>query len=377
MTARYTGSGSSGYDYVQGAQPDSPDVGEMWLDTSVMPAEAYIYSQNGNWVQETVTDHAELANVDAGQHFNPGNVLTFNSGVLDLVFGNGLTNSGGSLAVVEGDISHDNIAGVSSDDHHSRYTDSEARSAVDGSNVSVDHDNLTGVSASDHHSRYSDSEARSAVDGSSVSLDHANLTNVSTDDHHARYTDSEAQAATHSRYTDGEARNAVDGANVDIAGDADTVDGKDASELGFAWEEDPNSPWDFGSSTSHTISLANTYDTVRVYFAETGDGYAEHQLQDVNGAGCTWDYTQIGSQVNESSGMNYVPITSDTTANGRLWGVEMTGSSDSGITGRPMNTYKEGIFRFLSSDTSGPFSSITITLNYSRSAKARVMGFNM
>jgi len=115
--------------------------------------------------------------------------LTLSSGSLAVALGNALAVDGNdNLAVQEGEISHDNIAGVSSSDHHSRYSDDEARSAVDGSNVSLDHGNLTGVGSSDHHSRYSDGEARSAVDG----------------------------------------------ANVDIEGDADTVDGKDASELGGA-----------------------------------------------------------------------------------------------------------------------------------------------
>jgi hypothetical protein len=68
-----------------------------------------------------------------------------------------------TTAVDESGISHDNISGVSASDHHSRYTDSEARTAVDGSNVSLDHANLSGVGANDHHSRYTDSEARNAL----------------------------------------------------------------------------------------------------------------------------------------------------------------------------------------------------------------------
>jgi hypothetical protein len=125
--------------------------------------------------------------------------LTLSNGSLAVALGNALTVDGSdNLAVVEGDISHDNLAGVSSSDHHARYTDSEARSAVDGSSVSVDHDNLTGVSANGHHPRYSDSEARTAVDG----------------------------------------------ANVDIAGDANTVDGKHAADLeigAFGWVETADS----------------------------------------------------------------------------------------------------------------------------------------
>jgi hypothetical protein len=40
--------------------------------------------------------------------------------------------------------------------------------------------------------------------------------------------------AHHTKYTDNQARNAVNNANININGDADTVDGKDASDLGSA-----------------------------------------------------------------------------------------------------------------------------------------------
>jgi len=212
MTLGYSaGGGGGGYDYIQSTEPSNPETGEEWLDTS--EGESYVFD-GSTWQSTTVTDHGELANVSAGDHFDAGSALAFNGGLLDLVYadpfavsgdtlgldtlapftlsngslalslGNALTVDGSdALGVVESDISHDNLAGVGSSDHHSRYSDSEARSAVDGSTVSLDHDNLTGVSVGDHHSRYSDSEARSAVDGSTVSLDHDNLTGVSPSDH--------------------------------------------------------------------------------------------------------------------------------------------------------------------------------------------------
>jgi len=212
MTLGYSaGGGGGGYQYIQPDEPANPETGEKWLDTSV--GESFVYDGSA-WQSTTVTDHGELANVSAGDHFDAGDALAFNAGVLNLVYGDPLAVSGDTLgldaaapftlssgslalalgnalavdgsdnlAVQEGDISHDNLAGVSADDHHTRYSDSEARSAVDGSGVSVDHDNLTGVSSDDHHARYTDSEARSAVDGSNVTVDHSNLSGISAGDH--------------------------------------------------------------------------------------------------------------------------------------------------------------------------------------------------
>lgn len=96
------------------------------------------------------------------------------------------------------------------DAHHSRYSDSEARSAVHEAEVDImgvahstqdDFDAHAADSAA-HHTRYADSEARTAVDGSSVSITgaatgtaHSDLENVSSGDHHTRYTDSEARTA--------------------------------------------------------------------------------------------------------------------------------------------------------------------------------------
>jgi len=59
--------------------------------------------------------------------------------LVNVLAGNALTiDTNGNIDVVESNISHDNIAGVSSSDHHTRYSDSEAQAAVSGSNH--DHD---------------------------------------------------------------------------------------------------------------------------------------------------------------------------------------------------------------------------------------------
>ena len=57
---------------------------------------------------------------------------------------------------------------------------------------------------------------------------HDELTNVGSSDHHSRYTDSEAVVAV----------NAQTSLAVDITGDADTVDGLHASELGLSASEE-------------------------------------------------------------------------------------------------------------------------------------------
>jgi len=78
---------------------------------------------------------------------------------------------------IDGDISdHADI----SDAHHSRYTDSEAVSAVNndadhGATAQHDyfsgsHQDLTDVNSDDHHSRYTDSEAVSAAEGAAVAV---------------------------------------------------------------------------------------------------------------------------------------------------------------------------------------------------------------
>jgi hypothetical protein len=73
----------------------------------------------------------------------------------------------------------------------------------------------------------------------------SNLANVVTDDQTVNQTLTDPDGVDHTGeladdadvYSDSEAQNAVDGANVDIAGDADTVDGKHASDIGKSTAE--------------------------------------------------------------------------------------------------------------------------------------------
>jgi hypothetical protein len=96
------------------------------------------------------------------------------------------------------------------------------------------------------------------VAGNTVSLNdstvvaHNDLTSIGASDHHSRYTDSEA-------------RTAVDGANININGDADTVDGIEASSLQVSVSED-------GSTVNNGPSDINF--TRGVTVTDDGDGTA-------------------------------------------------------------------------------------------------------
>jgi len=98
-------------------------------------------------------------------------------------------------------------------DTHSRYTDSEAITAVDGE-VSVAASSVSGLD--------------SAVDGNDSDISSLQTNKLDSADYNP-------EADTHSRYTNSEAVSAVNAESslsVDITGDADTVDGKNADELG-------------------------------------------------------------------------------------------------------------------------------------------------
>lgn len=83
---------------------------------------------------------------------------------------------GGDGGGGDGDFSgsHDDLSDVSADDHHAKYTDSDARESInadpnhatsaDHDYFSGSHDDLSGVSADDHHAEYTDAEAVAAVE---------------------------------------------------------------------------------------------------------------------------------------------------------------------------------------------------------------------
>lgn len=122
--------------------------------------------------------------------------------------------------------SHTDLSDITSDDHHTRYADSEAISAINndadhGSTAahnyfSGSHADLSNVGSDDHHPQ---AHAHDGTDGSGQ-VDHSDLLNVNTADHHTRYADSEAidainndpdhgSTAAHNYYTDSAAITAV------------------------------------------------------------------------------------------------------------------------------------------------------------------------
>lgn len=160
----------------------------------------------------------------------------------------------GDVTAQSNDYTHDQIGGQASDDHHTRYSDSEAISAINtdtdhGSTASHNyfsgsHSDLSGIASDDHHTRYTGSEARSAVASEPVGHpSYATLSDTPTlslgDTFHI---DGDGLYV----YTDGV--DAIDNSDTplqvhiddntnphnvtDISGDADTVDGYNIQKNG-------------------------------------------------------------------------------------------------------------------------------------------------
>ena len=192
---------------------------------------------------------------------------------------------GGSTSV-----NHNDLSTISSDDHHSKYTDGEAITAINndadhGSTASHNyfsgsHTDLSNITSDDHHTKYTDSEAVSAVEaasslslsgsvtlggdltatngetiwdesatyipqnqlqndtvtiegnavslGGSTSVNHNDLSTISSDDHHTRYSDEEAQDAVGTIMSGGTDLSVT----YDDAGNSITVNHNDTSTQG-------------------------------------------------------------------------------------------------------------------------------------------------
>lgn len=213
-----------------------------------------------------------------------------------------------------GVVEHSALQGVTSDAHHSRYSDVEARGAVDGADVDILGDAATvggygppfGAAAI----------ATGAVGSAELGFDTATQGELDghagdADAHHAKTTSasdlSDVSAdsnsdAHHSRYADSEARTAVDGSNVsvgfaDSAGDADTVDGMDAGQLG-QWKvintvTDSNTSGAF----SHSETGLGTHDQYRLSYRiePQNNTYTDANIR-VNGiTGSVYHFHESGS----------------------------------------------------------------------------------
>lgn len=193
------------------------------------------------------------------------------------------------FAAVKGDSTIYRDNGTSWDAWMNYYTDSDAVNAVNSeTSLSVDisgdadtldgndatafassghshaHSELTSVGTDDHHAKYTDSEAQTAINndtdhGSTASHNyfsgsHTDLTNVGASDHHSKYTDTEAVSAV----------NAETSLSVDISGDADSVDGYQGADLAALGEsETVTGAWTFDSEL--TVSGTSTTE-------DSGDG---------------------------------------------------------------------------------------------------------
>jgi hypothetical protein len=179
--AGFSSSGGGSFDYVQTSTPSNPQKGESWYDTDADGVDGRVKVYDGaNWNPTGFTSHGNLTDVTESDHHKPvsvsgpltedgtqgldlttGDGLTVDAGTLVAAFAQGLTVDGdgnlavpignaltvdgdGNIAVSEGSISHNNLSNVSSSQHHTRYTDSEAQAAT--------------------HDRYTDQEAESVAD---------------------------------------------------------------------------------------------------------------------------------------------------------------------------------------------------------------------
>lgn len=199
---RRLGSGGGGYDYVQPDQPTDPELGETWFDTDAPDGgSAFVFTDSG-FVELSITQHADLQGVSEGQHRSNTRVETLSGNVVED------HRTGETHTTAQPPQSHALGGGI-----HDTATRAELNALVSDATLE------------------SEAGAQARVD------DHAAVAAA----HHAVFepADYNPEADTHSRYTDNEARTAVDGSNVsvgfaDSAGDADTVDGQEAADLGAA-----------------------------------------------------------------------------------------------------------------------------------------------
>lgn len=99
-----------------------------------------------------------------------------------------ITVTGQDLNVVQSNISHDSIGGVSASDHHNPVTAGSTKISVSTQEIDVvpgniNHNDLGSIGASDHHVRYSDAEVESVINAELVdgqSIDNAIDSLIST-----------------------------------------------------------------------------------------------------------------------------------------------------------------------------------------------------
>ncbi|WP_336359051.1 hypothetical protein [Haloarcula sp. CGMCC 1.6347] len=140
----------TGYDSVGDAEPADKEAGTTWYDTSVPTGKVYTGSQ---WVEESAPAGGSGITLSGGQYdVATSDGLTISSGAVALLLSGDLTIDGnGDLALSFDPVTQSELDNHSGDStaHHSRYSDSEARTAVDGANVDIagDADTVDGQDA--------------------------------------------------------------------------------------------------------------------------------------------------------------------------------------------------------------------------------------
>lgn len=166
------------YAYEEGEQP--VDVWDNFFSHNVIEDIKYLIGEV-NDIEETASNSVTLEDARSNDNNIQGTVDYNNNSLINVnIAANSATINNDDVAVepwVNNNFnnytfseSHIDLTDVNPDDHHARYEDSEARTAVDGSNVRVHgtyHADLNGVNPDDHHARYTDSEAQDALEGTS------------------------------------------------------------------------------------------------------------------------------------------------------------------------------------------------------------------
>jgi len=152
--------------------------------------------------------------------------------------------------------------------------------------------------------------------GGSTAVDHANLSNIGADDHHAKYTDGEAVSAVNAETT----------LTVDISGDADTLDGEDATS--FVSVSGDTMSGDLDMDSNKVVDLdAPTQDNdaaTKAYVDATAEGLDVKDAVRV----CTCDQGNIDL----SSSADPNPVDTVTLNDGdRILLIEQTDATENGI----------------------------------------------
>ena len=231
MTSISSG-GGGGYDYVETFYPSDAEEGESLyhLDEDA----AYVYTGT-EWTEQTVTDHSQLSGVGEDTHF--------------------------THAAVAGSGSHTDLSDVTEGDHRSdsRVSDLAPLQSVNGRTGDV-----TGLfEASDYtpetdtHSRYVDSEARTAVDGSSVSVgyaDDAGTLNGQSPSYYETPANTGQTTVEGGYLPQGPVDEVCDGIRVNVS-----LDGDYASDASFDWSASDADGQLFSGSTTLSPGESETY----------------------------------------------------------------------------------------------------------------------